>query len=590
MGEPRGRLHVSRVRSTWTRKDGTTGTCESVLLRQCWREDGKVKTNTVASLTSMPPSQVDSLEAVLNHRKTATVIEGATLGPGLRHGDVAAVWAMAAKTGLPRALGPACRERDVALALVAARICHPASKASQATWWADTTMGVDLGLAGISTDEVYSAMDWLVDRQDAIEAELAAKHLTDQAANPNALVMFDLSSTWVEGNKCELAAFGYSRDKKRGKAQIEFALVANPEGIPVAVRVFPGNTADPSSFVHAVEAVREKFSMGRAVMVGDRGMVTGTRIDEMRGVEGLEWIGALKHAQIAALAADDGPLQMTLFDQQDLAEATDPAYPGERLIMCRNPFTAARSKAKRERLVAATIADLAKVAGRVERGTLTKEDDIALEVGKVIGRHKVAKLVTFRISKTRVSYGRNNAAIAAEAALDGIYVIRTSLDEDSMAATEVLGSYTRLSHVEQDFAWAKSVDIAVRPVWHRRADRVTAHLLICMLAVHITWHLRKAWAPLTFTDTEPPGPSTSPSAPAKRSEAAAHKASTRRTPENRRARSFHGLLSHLGTMTRNTIRIDTPEGGVEFTRVSQPTADQAEAFRLIGAPIPQTIA
>jgi hypothetical protein len=560
-----------------------------VLLRQSWREGTKVKHHTVASLTHLPPEQVASLESVLNHGAEAGGVTGTALGPGLRHGDVAAVWAMAQGLGLPGILGEPGRMRDIAMALIIARVCHPASKAAQALWWRDTTLGVDLGLTDVSTDEVYAAMDWLAGRQEEIENALAARYLSDPGVNPNMLVMYDLSSTWVEGSHCELAAYGYSRDKKRGKAQIEFALVTNPDGLPVAVRVFAGNTADPTSFTAAIAAVTEQFSMGRAVMVGDRGMVTGTKITAMREMEGVEWIGALKHAQIAALASDDGPLQLTLFDEEGLAVIDHPDYPGERLIACRNPFAAKHQAAKRERLVKATLEDLDKVSDRVAKGTLRAAKAIGLAVGRVIDKYHVAKLVTVEIDSGRMVHGRNQPAITAEAALDGIYVLRTSLTDQDMDTGDVLGSYKHLSRIEQDFRAIKSAEsIKVRPIWHHRTDRVKAHLLICMLACHLTCHLRKAWAPLTFADTEPAA-STSPVRPARRSGQGNHKASTRHGTDGRPARPFTELLAHLATMTRNTITIHTGAGEITYEKITEPTDDQVTAFQLIGVPIPATL-
>ncbi|MDR1428496.1 MAG: IS1634 family transposase [Bifidobacteriaceae bacterium] len=589
MSEPRGPLRVARVRSVWKRADGTKGAHESVLLRQSWRDGATVKHHTVASLTHLPAEQVASLEAVLNHGAVACGVTGTGLGPGLRHGDVAAVWAMASRLGFEGMLGEPGRMRDIAMALIVARVCHPASKAAQALWWKDTTLGVDLGLADVTTDEVYAAMDWLTGRQCEIENALAARYLSDRGVNPNMLVMYDLSSTWVEGSHCELAAYGYSRDKKRGKAQIEFALVTNPDGVPVAVRVFPGNTADPTSFTAAIQAVTEQFAMGRAVMVGDRGMVTGAKISAMREIEGVEWIGALKHAQIAALASDDGPLQLTLFDQEGLAVIDHPDYPGERLIACRNPFAAAHRADKRERLIKATLQDLDKVSDRVAKGALRAAKSIGLAVGRVIDKHHVAKLVTVDIQTGRMAHGRNHAAVAAEAALDGIYVLRTSLTEQDMATSDVLGSYKHLSRIEQDFRAIKCAEsIQVRPIWHHRADRVKAHLLICVLACHLSCHLRRAWAPLTFADTEPAGP-TSPVRPARRSEQGDTKASTRRNAEDRPVRSFTELLAHLATMTRNTVTIHTQAGQIAYEKITDPTQDQATAFKLIGVPIPATL-
>jgi hypothetical protein len=593
MGESRGPLRVARVKSTWRRADGTSGSHESRLLRRTWREGRKVRHATVATLTHLPDAQVDALEAVLNHGAGAARpgTDGeVTVSGGLRHGDVAAIWAMADKLGLPDILGPAGKERDLAIALVVARLARPASKADTLTWLEDTTLGVDLGLAGLATDDAYAAMDWLVARKGKIEDALAKRHLSDPAVNPGRLAMFDLTSTWMEGRCCPLAFHGYSRDKKKGKAQIEFALVTNPDGIPVALRVFDGNTSDPKACVAAIEALADRFGMTDAVLVGDRGMVTNTRIKDLRQREGMEWIGALKRAQIKALADDQGPLQLSLFDEADLSEISDDRYPGERLVVCRNPATAEFQAAKRERLVAATLAKIEPIATRVAKGTLVEAADISLAVGKVIDKYKVAKLVQVRVAKGKIAYGPNKPAIKAEGELDGIYVVRTSLTEERMGRDDVVRSYKRLSRVEQDFGMIKGDDISVRPVWHHRADRVTAHLLVCMLAAYLSWHLRQAWAPLTFTD-EHPDPEPHPVKPRKRSKSALAKAATRHDPSGGRLRSFRGLLDHLSLLQRVTVEVATAASPVAYTRLTEPTEDQAYAFWLVTgskAP-PQTV-
>jgi hypothetical protein len=583
MGEPRGPLRVARIKSTWRRADGTSGSHESRLLRRTWREGDKVRHATVATLTHLPDAQVDALEAVLNHGTRAALPEAdgeVAVSGGLRHGDVAAIWAMARQLGLPDLLGPAGRERDVALALVVARLARPASKADTLAWLGDTTLGADLGLGGLTTDDAYAAMDWLVSGKDEIEKTLAKRHLTDPAANPGRLAMFDLTSTWMEGRCCPLAFHGYSRDKKKGKAQIEFALVTNPDGIPVALRVFDGNTSDPKACISAIEALADRFGMRDAVLVGDRGMVTNTRIADLRERGGMEWIGALKRAQIKALADDQGPLQMSLFDEADLAEISDDRYPGERLVVCRNPAAAEHQAAKRERLVAATLAKIEPIARRVAKGTLVEAADISLAVGKVVDKHKVAKLVQVRVAKGEITYGRNQPAIQAEGELDGIYVVRTSLKADRMGRDDVVRSYKRLSRVEQDFGMIKGDDISVRPVWHHRADRVTAHLLICMLAAYLSWHLRRAWAPLTFMD-EHPDPEPHPVKPRKRSKSALAKAATRHAASGGRIRSFRGLLDHLSLLQRVTVEVATAAGPVVYTRLMEPTEDQAYAFWLV---------
>ena len=388
---------------------------------------------------------------------------------------------------------------------------RPASKLSTAAWWDDVTLGPDLGVAGAGTDDIYAAMDWLTARQDDIEKELARRHLRE-----GGIAMFDLSSSWVEGRHCELAARGYSRDGKRGKAQIEYGLLTDRHGRPVAVRVFAGNTGDPKTFPEAVDAVRGTFALQQMIMVGDRGMITSARIAELRKLDGMAWITCLRGPAIKKLMADDGPLQLSLFDEQDLAEISSPDYPGERLIACRNPFLAAERARKREDLLAATEADLATIAARVAAGRIKDPDKIGVAAGKIINKRKVAKHFTLDIAPGQLAWQRNQPAIDAEAATDGIYVIRTPVPEDTLSAPGTVAAYKDLANLERDFRHIKADDLDLRPIWHRLDDRVRAHVLICMLACYLTWHLRQAWAPLTFTDEHPPGRA-SPVAPARRS-------------------------------------------------------------------------
>jgi Transposase DDE domain len=592
-------MHVDRVRSRHTLRSGETREYTSQLLRRSFRKpDGTVGKQTLANLSALPPAAVDAIEAVL---KGKTLVEAETslqVTRSLPHGHVALVAAQATRLGLPHLLGPACRERDLAYALIVSRVLRPRPKSATLPWWADVTLGPDLGVAGASRDEVYAAMDWLLGRQDAIEAELARRHLRDNDQRDNdqrdndqrdndqrrAIAMFDLSSSWVEGSCCPLAGRGYSRDGKRGKLQIEYGLLTDAVGRPVAIRVFPGNTADPAAFVEAVEVVRERFGISELTLVGDRGMITSARIAALRELGGLSWITCLRAPAIKALAADDGPLQMSLFDTQDLAEITHPDYPGERLIACRNPALAAQRAAKRESMLAATEALLDKITTRVAEGRLAGADAIGVAVGKVIDKYKMAKHLTYQITDTALSYQRDPAGIAAEAALDGIYVIRTSVPATVLDAPATVGAYKALAHVERDFRNIKADDLDLRPIHHYLPDRVRAHVLICMLAQYLTWHLRRALAPLTYTDQHPPGRD-NPVAPAARSAHADTKAARHTTDDRRPVRSFRGLLEHLGTLTRNTITV----GDRTFDKISTPTADQQRAFDLLGAPIPLTL-
>ncbi|MGH3594007.1 MAG: IS1634 family transposase, partial [Pseudonocardiaceae bacterium] len=384
---------------------------------------------------------------------------------------------------------------------------RPKSKLSTLGWWADCTLGVDLDAADASTDEIYAAMDWLVGRQDAIEKKLAAKHLSPEV-NPGRMALFDLSSSWVTGRCCELAARGYSRDGKKGLPQIEYGILTDAAGCPVAVRVVPGNTADPAAFIDIVEVIRTGFGITDLVLVGDRGMITSARITALRELNeagtGFGWITALRAPAIATLAAADGPLQMSLFDHQDLAEIAHPDFPGERLIACRNPALAAERARKRAELLAATQTLLASIVDRVAAGRLSGADKIGVAVGKVIDKYKVGKHFHTTITDTALTVTRDQARIDTEAALDGIYVLRTSVPATDLDAAGVVTGYKNLANVERDFRSIKTDDLDLRPIHHRLTDRVQAHVLICLLACYVTWHLRRAWAPLTFTDEHPP--------------------------------------------------------------------------------------
>jgi hypothetical protein len=573
-------MHVDRVRSRHTSKSGETREYESRLLRRSFRKpDGKVGKETLANLSALPAAAVDAVEAVL---KGATLVDaGAALSitRSRAHGHVALVHAAAEQLGFPGILGPACRERDLAYALIISRVVAPKPKLATLAWWDDVTLGPDLGIADAPRDEVYQAMDWLLSRQDPIEAELGRRHLRE-----GGIAMFDLSSSWVEGTHCELAARGYSRDGKKGKEQIEYGLLTDPEGRPVAIRVFPGNTADPSAFTEAAGVVRGKFALTDLVMVGDRGMITSARIRALKELGGLSWITCLRAPAIRKLAEDGGPLQLSLFDQQDLAEISHPDYPGERLIACRNPLLAAERARKREDLLTATEALLAKVKAQAAAGRLKGADKIGVRAGKVINRYKVAKHLILDIADDHLGWRRDQAAIDAEAALDGIYIIRTSVPAASLDAPGAVTAYKNLAFVERDFRSLKADDLDLRPIHHWLEDRVRAHVLICMLAAYLTWHLRAALAPLTYTD-EHPSARTSPVAPARRSAHADAKAATHTSTAGQPLRSFRGLHSHLATQTRSTITL----GAITFEKISEPTPAQRRAFDLIGAPIPLTL-
>jgi hypothetical protein len=572
-------MHVETSRSHQTLRDGSVRTYERHLLRRSFRDGGKVRKETLANLSHLPPEAIAAVRAVLAG-KTLVDADGAVeVERSLPHGHAAAVHQMAGQLGFPALLGPPGVERDLAYALVVSRVLRPASKLSTISWWDDVTLGADLGVAGASTDEVYAAMDWLASRQDGIEKQLAARHLRE-----GGIAMFDLSSSWVEGRRCELAAFGYSRDGKRGKAQIEYGLLTDPGGRPVAMRVFAGNTGDPKTFPQAVDAVRGTFGLRQMIMVGDRGMITSARIKDLKTLEGMAWVTCLRGPAIKKLMADGGPLQLSLFDEQDLAEISSPDYPGERLIACRNPFLAAERARKREDLLAATEDDLAKIAAQVRAGRLKDPAAIGLRAGKVLNKRKMAKHITLDIGEGRVSWQRDQASIDAEAATDGIYVIRTPVPAETLDAPAAVAAYKGLAAVERDFRWIKADDLDLRPIWHRLEDRVKAHVLICMLACYLTWHLRRAWAPLTYADEHPPDRA-NPVAPARRSRSADAKAARKTGPGNQPIRGFRDLLDHLATLTRDTIRI----AGQAVDKLAVATPDQRRAFDLIGAPIPLTL-
>jgi hypothetical protein len=587
------KVHVVRVKKTgYVDKQGRARDYSSAYLRRTYREGGKVKNETVANLSALPDHVVDLIDAGLKGKQLVPAAEAVTITRSLPHGHVAAVHAVAAQLGLPALLGPAGRQRDLALALVISRVAAPASKLATLGWWSDVTLGADLDVAGASTDEIYAAMDWLVHRQDAIEAELARRHLAPEA-NPARMALFGLSSSWLEGSQCPLAARGYSRDGKKGTLQIEYGLLTDPAGRPAAVRVFPGNTGDPAAFTEIVTAVREKFGLAKMVMVGDRGMITSARIAALNQLEDgtphpdpYGWITALRAPAIRKLMADDGPLQLSLFDQQDLAEITSDDFPGERLVACRNPVLAADRTRKREDLLAATEKLLAPILARVAAGKLTGAGPIGVEVGKVISKYKTSKHFAVTITDTSLAVTRRQAQIDAEAALDGFYVLRTPIPATDLDAPGVVTAYKNLKYVERDFRHIKSDDLDLRPVFHRLEERVKAHVLICMLACYLTWHLRRAWAPLTFTDENPPTPG-NPVAPTRRSAAAQAKASRQHDPTGRPYRSFRGLLDHLATLTRNDVRFASATASVPM--LTEPTSAQREAFHLLGTAIPLTL-
>jgi hypothetical protein len=575
-------MHVDQAGRHYTRADGERRSYPTYLLRRSYRdEQGRPRKETLANLTGLPAEAIEALRATLKGRTLVDAEAAFEVQRSVPHGDVAAAHLMAATLGLAGLLGPACRERDIAYALILSRAVRPKPKLATARWWAggDTTLGADLGVADASTDEIYAAMDWLTARQRQIETKLAARHLAD-----GGIAMFDLSSSWVDGSCCELAAFGHSGDGKRGRRQVEYGLLTDLAGRPVAVEVFPGNTSDPESFKTAITRVRTDFGIERLIMVGDRGMITGTRISDLRKLPGMNWVTALKAPAIAKLAAEDGPLQMSLFDTCNFAEISHPDYPGERLICCHNPALAADRARTRAALLADTEAELAKIQASVEAGRLKDPDKIGIRVGKVINKRKVAKHFILEIGPGRIAWHRDQDKIAAEAALDGIYVIRTSVPATTLDAAAAITAYKNLKHVERDFRITKADDLDLRPIHHYLAGRVRGHVLICMLACYLTRHLRAALAELTFTDQHTPAPA-DPVAPAQRSHQAKAKDGAKHNHDGLPVYRYRDLLAHLATLDRQTITFN----GQQIQKLTRPTPVQHRAFELLGATVPLAI-
>jgi transposase len=556
----------------------------AILLRESFREGGKVRNRTLANLSHWPPAKVDALRRALKGQAPAAAVLPDTFSVtrSRPHGHVAAVLAMIERLGLPALLDPVdSPRRRAAVALIAARLLEPCSKLAAARALrretARSTLGETLGLERIDEDDLYQAMDWLLPRQPAIEAALASRHL-----RAGTLVLYDLTSTYFEGRRCPLARLGYSRDERRGNPQIVFGLLSDPDGRPIAVEVFPGETGDPKTVAAQVAKLRERFHLERVVLVGDRGMLTHKRIEQdLSSHAGLEWVTALRAPQIQTLAAD-GALQMSLFDERELAEITHPDYPGERLIVCRNPLLADERVRKRAELVAAAERKLRAIQAAVgrKRNPLRGEAAIAYRVGQALARTKMAKYFRWRAAETSFAWERDAARIERDAALDGVYVLRTNTPAERLDAAETVLAYKRLARVERAFRTLKSVDLEMRPIRHRLAERVRAHVLLAMLAYYVEWHLRQALAPLLFDDEHGGGERSSPVAPAVRSEAARAKASSKRTAEGWPVQSLRDWLGDLATIAKNTIQ--PAATGVEpFDVITRPTPAQRQALELL---------
>jgi len=561
-------MHVS----TTTRRSGDRE-YTATLLRRSYRQNGKVKKETLANLSHLPPEAIDAIRRVLAGETLVNAEDAFEIESSLPAGHVNAALVMARRLELAKVLDrSACRERDLCLAMILGRVICPGSKLGTVRSLGQSTLASELGVDGADEDDLYAAMDWLVERQDRIEDRLAARHLRD-----GEMVLYDVSSSYFEGRTCPLARLGYSRDGKGGLPQIIYGLLCDNDGRPVAVEVFTGELHDDKTLSSQVTKLKDRFNLSRVIVVADRGMVTKANIELLSAASGVDWITALKAPTIKKLARS-GIFQPSLFDEQNLGEITGVAeFPGERLIVCRNPLVGAQRARKREELLTATEIDLAAIAHRVNRGTLLGADRIGLAVGPALKRYHVKKHFQIEITDTTFTYTRDTAGIAAEAALDGFYILRTSLTENDLPAGDVVRAYKNLEQAERAFGSIKGPDLQIRPIHHRLAERVRAHVLICMLAYYLTWHLKAAWKPLLFTDEHRPI-SPDPVAKAVRSSTAQQKAQTKRTATGHPAHSYRTLLTELATQTRNTTRLHGHNS--TFEKLTQPTALQAQALDL----------
>jgi hypothetical protein len=559
------------------------GSPPAILLRESYRDNGKVKTRTLANLSHWPEHKVENFKRALKGLPPAVDLsEAFEITRSLPHGHVAAVLGTARALGIDELLDSVpSRQRDLVMAMLVAQVIAPASKLATARGLraetATSSLGQVLGVSACDEDDLYAAMDWALERKDGVENALAARHLVN-----GTLVLYDVSSAAFEGRTCPLGKIGHARDGVKGRLQIVYGLLCSPAGIPIAIEVFEGSTADPKTLAAQITKLKTRFGLARVCLVGDRGMLTNARIrDEIRPAQ-LEWISALRAPQINALV-DDGALQLSLFDTQDLVEIDSPDFPGERLVCCHNPVLAAERARKRGELLAATEKELAPIAAatRRERRPLRGRDSIALRVGKVINHYKMAKHFTLEITDESFTFTRNTEDIAAEAALDGIYVLRTSLPTDSLPTDDVVARYKNLADVERFFRTLNS-ELDVRPIRHRLADRVRAHMFLRMLSYYISWHMKQVLAPILFQDNDKPAAAAkraNPVAPAQRSDEALNKAARKRTDDDTPVHSFTTLLADLATICANQIQPadDTPP----FTMTTTPTPLQRRAFELL---------
>lgn len=552
----------------------------AILLREGWREGKKVRKKTIANLTDWPSHRVEALRRLLKDEPMMAAADAFAIERSLPHGHGAALLAMARRIGLDRLLAARpCRERNLVLAMILERLIHPASKLATTRLWHATTLAQELAVADADVDALYAAMDWLLERQDRIERTLARRHLGQDAP-----VFYDVTSSYYEGRTCPLMRFGHNRDGKKGKTQVVYGVLTGAGGRPVAVQVYPGNTADPATVPDQLDTLKRRFGLERLILVGDRGMLTQAQITAVRAHPGLGWVSALKTSAVRQLV-NEAHLQLSLFDQQNLAEIESPDFPGERLIACFNPLLADERARKREDLLAATERDLDKIVRAVARRTKTPLTAAAIgqKVGRVITRFKVAKHFVLDIADGRFAHQRNLEAIAAEAALDGIYVIRTSEPASRLSAADAVRTYKGLGQIEHLLRTLKGIDIQVRPIRHRDADRVRAHIFLALLTAYLEWHLRRAWAPLLFDDEtlEEDRQSRDPVAPAKPTAHARRKKARRRTDDGLPLHSFDSLLAQLGTCCQNTCRLKASPDSPTFIQTTEANAIQRRALALI---------
>ena len=553
----------------------------SHLLRRSFREGGKVGNETLGNLSHLPDTVVDLVRRALRGEAFMPAAERFEITASRPHGHVEAVLRAMRRLDFAALLSSRpCREADLVAAMIAARIVAPHTKLATTRWWHTTTLAEQLDVGDADEDDLYRAMDWLLERQDGIERKLAARHLRS-----GGLALYDLTSSYFEGHCCPLAARGHSRDGKKGKLQVNWGLLSDRRGCPVAVSVFDGDTADTTTFLPQADKLRQQFGLRHVVLVGDRGMICKAAIEDLRR-QHFGWITALKGSQIRALL-DDGALQMDLFDERNLFELEHPDFPGERLVACRNPELARRRAHKRAALIAATTAELEKVRAMVARGTLTGTADIGVRVGKVIDKYKVAKHFKLTIDDQSFSFELLHHKVAEEAARDGLYVIRTGVRQRLMSADDTVRNYKALTALERAFRSLKTVDLKVRPIHHHLEGRVRAHIFLCMLAWYVEWHMREAWRELTLADEDQGAKLTrDPVAPAQRSDAALRKVRTHRLADGSPAHCFHTLLETLATVVRNTCRIPGQPTSPTFDVVTTPNSLQRRARELIDAIAP----